>query len=48
MLHFITLICNYNERKGGIKMDPIFLMNSLWVMLSAILVILMIGGFILP
>ncbi len=28
-------------------MDPMFLMNSLWVMLSAILVILMIGGFIL-
>lgn len=28
-------------------MDPLFLMNSLWVMFSAILVILMIGGFIL-
>ncbi|WP_394231576.1 ammonium transporter [Niallia oryzisoli] len=28
-------------------MDPIFLMNSLWVMLGAILVIFMIGGFIL-
>jgi ammonium transporter, Amt family len=28
-------------------MDTIFLMNSLWVMISAILVILMIGGFIL-
>src|SRR3954451_5817003 len=28
-------------------MDPLFLMNSLWVMISAILVILMIGGFIL-
>ncbi|MBB6444577.1 ammonium transporter [Bacillus benzoevorans] len=28
-------------------MDPIFLMNSLWVMVSAVLVILMIGGFIL-
>lgn len=30
-----------------IGMDTIFLMNSLWVMLSAILVILMLGGFIL-
>ena len=29
------------------KMDPLFLMNSLWVMISAILVILMMGGFIL-
>jgi ammonium transporter, Amt family len=28
-------------------MDPLFLMNSLWVMFSTILVILMIGGFIL-
>lgn len=28
-------------------MDTLFLMNSLWVMISAILVILMIGGFIL-
>ena len=28
-------------------MDPMFLMNSLWVMISSILVILMIGGFIL-
>lgn len=28
-------------------MDPIYLMNSLWVMLGAILVIFMIGGFIL-
>lgn len=28
-------------------MDPIFLMNSLWVMVSAVLVIFMIGGFIL-
>jgi ammonium transporter, Amt family len=28
-------------------MDTIFLMNSLWVMISAVLVILMIGGFIL-
>lgn len=28
-------------------MDSLFLMNSLWVMFSAILVILMIGGFIL-
>jgi len=28
-------------------MDPIFLMNSLWVMISAILVIFMLGGFIL-
>ena len=28
-------------------MDPLFLMNSLWVMISAILVILMMGGFIL-
>src|SRR5437763_16690044 len=28
-------------------MDTTFLMNSLWVMLGAILVILMIGGFIL-
>jgi ammonium transporter, Amt family len=28
-------------------MDTLFLMNSLWVMLGAILVILMIGGFIL-
>lgn len=27
--------------------DPIYLMNSLWVMIGAILVILMIGGFIL-
>src|SRR4051794_21778281 len=27
--------------------DPIFLMNSLWVIVSAILVIFMIGGFIL-
>src|SRR3954447_3114884 len=33
--------------KGEIKMDPLFLMNSLWVMISAILVILMMGGFIL-
>ncbi|MGG1676180.1 ammonium transporter [Neobacillus sp. NRS-1170] len=28
-------------------MDTVFLMNSLWVMLGAVLVILMIGGFIL-
>ena len=28
-------------------MDTVFLMNSLWVMISAVLVILMIGGFIL-
>ncbi|PLR79284.1 ammonium transporter [Bacillus sp. V3-13] len=28
-------------------MDAVFLMNSLWVMVSAVLVILMIGGFIL-
>ncbi|MEH7302326.1 ammonium transporter [Neobacillus drentensis] len=28
-------------------MDTLFLMNSLWVMVSAVLVILMIGGFIL-
>ncbi|HWO96629.1 MAG TPA: ammonium transporter [Bacillus sp. (in: firmicutes)] len=28
-------------------MDPIYLMNSLWVMLGAILVIFMLGGFIL-
>ncbi|WP_079509035.1 ammonium transporter [Mesobacillus jeotgali] len=28
-------------------MDTVFLMNSLWVMVSAVLVILMIGGFIL-
>lgn len=28
-------------------MDPIFLMNSLWVMVSAVLVIFMIAGFIL-
>ncbi|WP_078409962.1 ammonium transporter [Priestia abyssalis] len=28
-------------------MDPIYLMNSLWVMLAAILVIFMLGGFIL-
>src|SRR3954447_10533175 len=33
--------------KGEIEMDPLFLMNSLWVMISAILVILMMGGFIL-
>jgi ammonium transporter, Amt family len=29
------------------EMDSLFLMNSLWVMISAVLVILMIGGFIL-
>ena len=28
-------------------MDTVFLMNSLWVMVGAVLVILMIGGFIL-
>ncbi|RBW68414.1 ammonium transporter [Bacillus taeanensis] len=28
-------------------MDPLFLMNSIWVMLAAALVILMLGGFIL-
>ena len=28
-------------------MDPLFLMNSVWVMISAILVIFMMGGFIL-
>jgi ammonium transporter, Amt family len=28
-------------------MDTLFLMNSLWVMISAVLVILMVGGFIL-
>ncbi|RBW68972.1 ammonium transporter [Bacillus taeanensis] len=28
-------------------MDPMFLMNSLWVMVAAVLVILMLGGFIL-
>ncbi len=28
-------------------MDPLFLMNSLWVMISSFLVILMMGGFIL-
>ena len=28
-------------------MDTLFLMNSLWVMIGAVLVILMIGGFIL-
>ncbi len=35
------------ESKGGKMMDPIYLMNSLWVMLAAILVIFMLGGFIL-
>ena len=34
-------------KKGEMIMEPIFLMNSLWVMLGAILVIFMIGGFIL-
>lgn len=35
-------------RKGGIIMeDVMFLMNSLWTMVAAILVIFMIGGFIL-
>lgn len=33
--------------KGGNHMDMEFLMNSVWVMLGAILVIFMIGGFIL-
>jgi ammonium transporter, Amt family len=28
-------------------MDTLFLMNSLWVMVAAVLVILMMGGFIL-
>lgn len=32
---------------SGCEVDTIFLMNSLWVMFSAILVILMLGGFIL-
>jgi len=35
------------EKRGDNMMDPIFLMNSLWVMLGAVLVIFMIGGFIL-
>lgn len=34
-------------KKGGNHMDMEFLMNSVWVMLGAILVIFMIGGFIL-
>src|ERR1700730_13075586 len=33
--------------KGEKKMNTTFLMNSLWTMVGAILVILMIGGFIL-
>ncbi len=33
--------------KGEVGMDSMFLMNSLWVMFSAVLVILMLGGFIL-
>lgn len=37
----------YQER-GGVKMeDVMYLMNSLWTMVAAILVIFMIGGFIL-
>jgi ammonium transporter, Amt family len=36
----------HSQLKGELQMD-IFLLNSLWVMISAILVILMIGGFIL-
>lgn len=34
-----------NER--GKEMDTMFLMNSLWVMVASVLVILMVGGFIL-
>jgi ammonium transporter, Amt family len=33
--------------KGVEQMDTVYLLNSLWVMISAVLVILMIGGFIL-
>ena len=36
-----------HNSKGGEKLDTLFLMNSLWVMVGAVLVILMIGGFIL-
>ena len=35
------------EIRGGILMDDLYLLNSVWIMLGAILVILMQGGFIL-
>ena len=38
----------YKEvKKGGIEMDELFYLNSVWIMLGAILVIFMQGGFIL-
>ena len=43
-----TVLCwGYEKLKGEVRMDSMFLMNSLWVMFSAVLVILMLGGFIL-
>jgi ammonium transporter, Amt family len=47
MLLFITLI-NFKSNIGGLFMeDIIFTLNSVWLMLGAILVIFMQGGFIL-
>ncbi len=44
----MTLHVNKNTKGGNDLMDNLeFLMNSLWTMVSAILVIFMIGGFIL-
>jgi hypothetical protein len=36
-----------NQSGGRFFMDTLFLMNSLWVMVGAVLVMLMLGGFIL-
>ncbi len=48
MLDYMTLHVNKNTKGGNDLMDNLeFLMNSLWTMVSAILVIFMIGGFIL-
>lgn len=41
------MLTNLTLQKGGERMDTLFLLNSLWVMVGAVLVILMIGGFIL-
>lgn len=38
---------NFSPHERGNRMDTMFLLNSLWVMIASVLVILMIGGFIL-
>lgn len=47
ILHSSKILSNLQQMKGESYMDTMFLLNSIWVMVAAVLVILMIGGFIL-